>query len=627
MAFCIPVKQTAAFLKALKDGTITPEKMSAMTSDERRTLFEGIVGKENAKDVNALLESKLLLKDQNRGMVTWAKKVAGLSDVQKADLVSKVSKLDRLLDVKDKDAFLSDLAEKKLGVCVTADEMGKILDLSKKAQDLKGVNPKMSGVSDEYLKAREDLKGYIDSRKPVSAWKSITRNVFTIFRNNLLMNPATPVKTTINQAVNSAMDLVTRRIGFLSARGFNSELASKANSEAWETYRKTGLNTASMENMDDAGSLGEKNRFATTTGKDSSGRVVNAVETATRKVAQVTNKISIDWEHNISYTKFYQKAFFDGANIISSTIAKGEKLTGTEAKSRAAAIFSDASRIEPKTPEGALVRMEAQKQAARVTSTNSTLMSKFSMAMKDALNKTIPKLGDAIIPIAKIPANVIWNGIENSGVGIPLGFKDIWQGRKKLQSDDLATKHEGLAQLSFGIQRVGRIIGVMSAAALFSSQLTKDDFRQDKWGSNFVKIGKVWINMEYISGISPALAGFMKVRQKRVEGQGAANTVSQYISGAASGLKSAPGIDEASTLVNDLTNPNYAKGIAKYASNFFSSRGTPRFVQNLMQNRPIDRLFWGSTGIETPKQVEEDKQKQKENAQKNKPKQTAPPDA
>jgi hypothetical protein len=46
-----------------------------------------------------------------------------------------------------------------------------------------------------------------------------------------------------------------------------------------------------------------------------------------------------------------------------------------------------------------------------------------------------------------------------------------------------------------------------------------------------------------------------------------------------------------------------------------------------MQNRPIDRLFWGSTGIETPKQVEEDKQKQKENAQKNKPKQTAPPDA
>ena len=619
MAFCLPLNQTTAFLKAIKDGTITPEKMSAMTSDERRSLFEGIVGKENAKDVNALLESKLLLKDQNRGMVTWAKKVAGISDVQKADLVSKISKMDRLLSPEDKDKFLSDLAEKKLGVGVNADEMQKIIELSKKAQDLKGVNPKLSGVSDEYLQSREDLKDYIASRKPVSAWKSITRNVFTIFRNNLLMNPSTPVKTTINQAVNSAMDMATRRIGYLSAKGFNGDLASRANAEAWETYRKTGLNTASMENMDDAGMLGEKNRFATTTGKDSSGRVVNAAETATRKIAQVTNKIAIDWEHNISYTKFYQKAFFDGANIISSTIAKGEKLTGEAAKSRAAEILSDAVRIEPKTQEGALVRMEAQKQAARVTSTNKTLMSNFSMAMKDVLNKTIPKLGDAIIPIAKIPANVIWNGIENSGVGIPLGFKDIWQGRKKLQSDDLATKREGLAQLSFGIQRVGRIIGVMSAAALFSSQLTKEDFRQDKWGSNFVKIGNVWINMEYISGISPALAGFMKVRQKRTEGQGAATTASQYISGAASGLKSAPGIDEASALVNDLTNPNYAKGIAKYASNFFSSRGTPRFVQNLMQNRPIDRLFWGATGVETPKQVEEDKQKQK------KPKSTTPP--
>ncbi len=610
MAFCLPKFYTEKFISALKDGTINPAKMIDMTSEERRTLLESVVGKDDAKEVNAQLESKLLLKDQNRGLVTWAKKIAGLSDKTKTDLIDKVNKMDRLLDPNDKKSFLSDLAEKKLGVGVSPDEMQKILDLSKKAEDtLHNTSPKMSGVSDDYLKAREDLRDYIASRKPVSTAKAISQNVFTIMRNNLLMNPATPIKTIISQVSNSIMDSFTRRIGALSLKGDNYDLATKANSEAWDTFKKTGLNTASMESMDDTGRLGEKKRFDIPSGQETPGKILGAIETATRKVAQISNKIAIDWEHNISFTKFYQKAFFDSSNIISSMIAKGEKLSGAEAKSRSAEIFTDAAKIEPKTPEGALVRMEAQKQAARVTSTNKTLVSQFSMGVKDAFNKTIPGLGNALVPIAKIPANIIWNGIENAGVGIPLGVKDIFEGKTKIQSDNLSTQYEGMAQLAGGIQKVARTVGVMTAAAFFSSQLAKNDFKQDQYGNNFVKIGNIWINMEYVSAISPALAGMMNVRQKETSNQNIESTVNQYVAGSFTGLRNTPGINEASTLIKDVTNSDYAKGIQKYASQFFTSRGSPQFIQNLLKDRPIQRLFFGSTGVETTQQVSQDASK------------------
>ena len=74
---CLPKDIVKKFIDALKDGTIDPDALSRMSSAERRTFFDGIVGKDSAKDVNALFESKLLLKDQQTGMVNWAREVAG----------------------------------------------------------------------------------------------------------------------------------------------------------------------------------------------------------------------------------------------------------------------------------------------------------------------------------------------------------------------------------------------------------------------------------------------------------------------------------------------------------------------------------------------------------------------
>jgi hypothetical protein len=284
----------------------------------------------------------------------------------------------------------------------------------------------------------------------------------------------------------------------------------------------------------------------------------------------------------------------------------GESLAGAALKARAEAIFKDAARLQPATDVGAMVRMQGHMAAARVTSTNDTMIAKMALGVKDGLNKAVPGLGDALMPIAKIPANIIYNGIVNAGPGIPMGIADIFKGRAKIQSDDLKTKYEGMAQFASGMQTFMRTVGTLAAAAFFTSLLAKTDFKTDNYGNHFVRIGNIWINMEYINAVSPALAGMMSVRKYGRNSDGVLNAAGHYTAGALQGLKSAPGVDEVEGLVTAITNTNVSRGAVKYASDFFTSRGVPSFVYNLLRDRPIDRLFFGAHGVETDAEVRHD---------------------
>lgn len=135
--FCLIKEKVEAFLKALKSGEINPDKMASMESKARRTYLEQFVGKENAKDVNALFESKLLLKNKQAGYIAWAKKVSGITPQTKRDMIKRIENLQAVLDPKEEQKFLEDLASKRLGVEITEEEAKTLADLSKTAQDLK----------------------------------------------------------------------------------------------------------------------------------------------------------------------------------------------------------------------------------------------------------------------------------------------------------------------------------------------------------------------------------------------------------------------------------------------------------------------------------------------------------
>jgi hypothetical protein len=133
---CLPPKVVDAFKSGITSGKINPEQLANMTSEARHKLFSDVVGDGNAKWVNAQFETKMLLKNQQRGYITWAKKLTGVSPEIRRDLISRIEKMDRVLNPSDERLFLKDLAETKLGMGVTVNEARKIAVMSSKLQEL-----------------------------------------------------------------------------------------------------------------------------------------------------------------------------------------------------------------------------------------------------------------------------------------------------------------------------------------------------------------------------------------------------------------------------------------------------------------------------------------------------------
>lgn len=149
MNFCLNPSIAQEFKSRLDDGSLDVNKLSQMTSEERRSALEEVVGKENAQEVNSSFEGKLLLKDSQAGLERWVKNLTDVSPKVKSNLFDKIAKMDKVLDTANSEGFLKDLASTKLGVDVTDEEARTISDLSKQVSDSK-----------EEVKTAVDEKGY-----------------------------------------------------------------------------------------------------------------------------------------------------------------------------------------------------------------------------------------------------------------------------------------------------------------------------------------------------------------------------------------------------------------------------------------------------------------------------------
>lgn len=155
MNFCLPRDRVEAFTEGLRNGEINPDKLMGMTSKERGDFLGKYVGEGAAKRVNAEFESKTLLKNQQQGMITWAKNVTGIKPAVRRDLVEKIKNLDKVLDPKEKEEFLGDLVSVRLGTDVTQEEAKTIATMSQSLQDAKA---KMS--KDYTFPTEEDRLNY-----------------------------------------------------------------------------------------------------------------------------------------------------------------------------------------------------------------------------------------------------------------------------------------------------------------------------------------------------------------------------------------------------------------------------------------------------------------------------------
>lgn len=192
--WCLTTEATNKFLKGLQSGDINPDKLAGMTSAGRRAYLAGFVGDDNAMHVNGLFESKLLLKNQKAGMINWAKKVGGLKPEAKRDLISRIEKLDKVLDPEDLDMFLHDLVATKLGVEVTEVEAKTIYELSNKVQELKTkVRDDFTFPSKterlEYGLAVNNLRSYMASLKTGAGHISFSEDPLRVLTNIVKETP------------------------------------------------------------------------------------------------------------------------------------------------------------------------------------------------------------------------------------------------------------------------------------------------------------------------------------------------------------------------------------------------------------------------------------------------------
>lgn len=162
--FCLPKELVQKFLDKLPKDLAGIEKLSEMSSEERRAYFSESVGESNAKAVNALFESKLLLKNQQLGIINWAKSVTGMKPEVLRDILSKVSRMTEILQPKELDSFLSDLAAHKLGFGVTMEEAAKISQLAQQADSAKTALDN-GGDRLAYGRAKVEFGNYVSDLK------------------------------------------------------------------------------------------------------------------------------------------------------------------------------------------------------------------------------------------------------------------------------------------------------------------------------------------------------------------------------------------------------------------------------------------------------------------------------
>jgi len=165
-----------------------------MNSQQRREFFAEFLGEHNAKEVNTLLEKKLILKDQQKGLISWAKQVTGIKPEARRDLLARVDKMTEILTPENEDAFLEDLAAHKLGTTVTMEEAANIAELAAKTEEKRlvmeenqrrGINDKPTDTEMDYGRARVAFDNYIQALKEAAGKRTLSQFVLDTIKNPL----------------------------------------------------------------------------------------------------------------------------------------------------------------------------------------------------------------------------------------------------------------------------------------------------------------------------------------------------------------------------------------------------------------------------------------------------------
>ena len=221
--FCIPKKKIAEFRKALKDKKLDIRKLLQMSTEERTKLFAKFAG-EDAKDVNLLFEQKLLLKNWVQGVKNWASKVGEVGrydPLEKAKMEElmkdfREQQRKRLLSPDEKESFLSDAVEAKLGTSISKGEAKTLFDLQTKANKLKEKididtprqlrSPEQQRIASEYGAAQVAANKYVDILKGQGSLRDTVKAAKQEFKEDWEEDKITAIGKVVMKSIKSITD-------------------------------------------------------------------------------------------------------------------------------------------------------------------------------------------------------------------------------------------------------------------------------------------------------------------------------------------------------------------------------------------------------------------------------------
>lgn len=493
-------------------------------------------------------------------------------------------------------SVLEDFVTEKMGIKVKPEEIKQINKLSQgvdKAQKKLGDelgNPEKYQETVDFFVEKKKMDDYLQSLTPAHKLRVATG---TIGRGMMLASVKSPVLNIGSNIEIGAMEAIARRITNLGTKGTDTKQALKYMKMTNDIYKKTGYDISRMTSLSDTGSMGERVL----------GKIVHTQGPgATRRAGRIVENIVFKNLMGAPDVAFSSAHFADSVNLQARNVGK----TKAEAKT----IMTDAMRIDPKTPEGLLVRQQGILDAEVATWTNNSWASKVTLSLRKVFNDASGdlRLGDNLYPFIKTPANVIETGMDYAGFGIPKAMV------KTVNAVRTGTVTKPVMQSAArDIVRSG--LGI-AGAAMITAQLDDDDFVgaydpsryqiEQLRNSNYnaIRIGNKWISTDWLGPLAVSVTSMMYARKHGKAGK--AEFAFQYVKGTGGQVLNLPVISDIrdsirhSLYQEDKTLAEMSSDSFNYITGFISSRLIPSFLSDVARaTDPYNRK--ANEGVEAVK--------------------------
>lgn len=414
--------------------------------------------------------------------------------------------------------YVEKKAKEAIGLNLTDEQANNIIQMASNLDKMSDKFDKFGVPSEKYFAEKAKLEKAVNEHTPTSQVKVL---ISTIGRANMLTAPATSVLNVVSNLENYAIQKSLRYINNNITNNTNdnivdSELAKEYRAKLWQTFWNTGYDVSIMRSLTDT----KLYKGESITHSEGDGAI--------RQIGRFAEKYV--FSRLISSPDIYFKSikgFTDYVGNEATDIAYKEGLTGEKAKNRANDLFLDATRIEPQTEEGKLIRQKAQVEAAVITYQQDTELSKNLLKLRELINKGTGDIGigDILSPFVKTPANILSMGYDATvgAFGHPKNLiqaiNDLRSGN--LQSDALQTTIR---------QTTNQVLSGVLIAVILSALIDDDDYIPDysqlsqsernairEAGGTFgsVKIGNTYISTDFFGPLEMPLVAWLNARREK----------------------------------------------------------------------------------------------------------------